>query len=30
MHIRNAPVEQMKQFGYHEGYLYPHDFQDIG
>ena len=26
MHIRNAPVEQMKQFGYHEGYLYPHDF----
>ena len=26
MHIRNAPVEQMKQFGYNEGYLYPHDF----
>ena len=26
MHIRNAPVEQMKSFGYHEGYLYPHDF----
>ena len=26
MHIRNAPIEQMKQFGYHEGYLYPHDF----
>ena len=26
MHIRNAPVEQMKQFGYHEGYLYLHDF----
>jgi putative ATPase len=26
MHIRNAPVEQMKQLGYHEGYLYPHDF----
>ena len=26
MHIRNVPVEQMKQFGYHEGYLYPHDF----
>ena len=26
MHIRNAPVEQMKNFGYHEGYLYPHDF----
>ena len=26
MHIRNAPVEQMKNLGYHEGYLYPHDF----
>ena len=26
MHIRNAPIEQMKQFGYHEGYKYPHDF----
>ncbi|MBR0350588.1 MAG: replication-associated recombination protein A [Clostridia bacterium] len=26
MHIRNAPVEQMKNFGYHEGYKYPHDF----
>lgn len=26
MHIRNAPVEQMKSLGYHEGYLYPHDF----
>ena len=26
MHIRNAPVEQMKQFGYHDGYLYPHDY----
>ena len=26
MHIRNAPIEQMKQFGYHECYLYPHDF----
>ena len=26
MHIRNAPVEQMKELGYHEGYLYPHDF----
>ncbi len=26
MHIRNAPVEAMKNFGYHEGYLYPHDF----
>ena len=26
MHIRNAPVEKMKELGYHEGYLYPHDF----
>lgn len=26
MHIRNAPVEQMKALGYHEGYLYPHNF----
>lgn len=26
MHIRNAPIEQMKELGYHEGYLYPHDF----
>ena len=26
MHIRNAPVEQMKNLGYHKGYLYPHDF----
>ena len=25
MHIRNAPVEEMKKLGYHEGYLYPHD-----
>ena len=26
MHIRNAPIEEMKNLGYHEGYLYPHDF----
>ena len=26
MHIRNAPVEKMKELGYSEGYLYPHDF----
>ena len=26
MHIRNAPAEGMKNLGYHEGYLYPHDF----
>ena len=26
MHIRNAPAEGMRQFGYHEGYKYPHDY----
>lgn len=26
MHIRNAPVEKMKELGYSEGYLYPHNF----
>ena len=26
MHIRNAPVEDMKEFGYKEGYKYPHDY----
>ena len=26
MHIRNAPVKQMESLGYHQGYLYPHDF----
>ena len=26
MHIRNAPIEQMKALGYHEGYKYPHDY----
>ena len=26
MHIRNAPVEEMKKLGYHEGYKYPHDY----
>ncbi len=26
MHIRNAPQEGMSQFGYHEGYKYPHDY----
>ena len=26
MHIRNAPAEGMEQFGYGEGYLYPHNF----
>ena len=26
VHIRNAPIEKMKELGYNEGYLYPHDF----
>ena len=26
MHIRNAPVEGMKELGYHKGYKYPHDY----
>ena len=26
MHIRNAPVDGMEALGYHQGYLYPHDF----
>ncbi len=26
MQIRNAPVEKMRELGYNEGYLYPHDF----
>ncbi len=26
MSIRNAPIEKMKELGYSEGYLYPHDF----
>ena len=26
MHIRNAPVKKMKSLGYHQGYLYPHDY----
>ena len=26
MHIRNAPAEGMQQFGYHDGYKYPHDY----
>lgn len=27
MHIRNAPVEEMKKDGYHVGYKYPHDYE---
>ena len=26
MHIRNAATKGMQQFGYHEGYKYPHDY----
>ena len=26
MHIRNAPAQGMKEFGYGKGYKYPHDF----
>ena len=26
MNIRNAPIEKMRELGYNEGYLYPHDF----
>lgn len=26
MHIRNAPIEKMRELGYNEGYKYPHDF----
>ena len=26
MHIRNAPAEGMEQFGYGDGYKYPHDY----
>ena len=26
LHLRNAPTNLMKDLGYHDGYLYPHDF----
>jgi len=26
LHLRNAPMEQMKNFGYKNGYKYPHDY----
>lgn len=25
-HIRNAPIEKMRELGYNEGYKYPHDY----
>ena len=27
MHLRNAPAEGMKDFGYGQGYKYPHDYE---
>ena len=27
MHIRNAPASDMEQFGYGDGYKYPHDYK---
>lgn len=26
LHIRNAPTQLMAEFGYHDGYKYPHDY----
>lgn len=26
MHIRNAPIDKMRELGYNEGYKYPHDY----
>ena len=26
LHLRNAPTQLMKELGYHDGYLYPHDY----
>ncbi len=28
MHLRNAPTKLMKDLGYHEGYQYPHSFDN--
>lgn len=27
LHLRNAPTKLMAELGYHDGYLYPHDYQ---
>jgi putative ATPase len=27
LHLRNAPTQLMKEWGYHEGYKYAHDFE---
>ncbi len=26
LHLRNAPTQLMKDLGYHDGYVYPHDY----
>lgn len=26
LHLRNAPTKLMQELGYHDGYLYPHDY----
>lgn len=28
LHLRNAPTKLMAEIGYHDGYLYPHDYSD--
>lgn len=28
MHLRNAPISQMRDLGYNVGYKYPHDYKD--
>ena len=28
MHIRNAPIEDMRKHGYNNGYKYPHDYEE--
>ena len=28
LHIRNAPTKLMSELGYHDGYKYPHDYED--
>ncbi|MBR1733564.1 MAG: replication-associated recombination protein A, partial [Alloprevotella sp.] len=28
LHLRNAPTKLMKDLGYHDGYVYPHDYPE--
>ena len=28
LHLRNAPTNLMAQLGYHDGYIYPHDYPE--